>query len=142
KTGMDGIEHVCRLGCNTERLDQNSDPFKNARNRYKKALLFNRVLAEKTIAANDPALAELSRDAKVLLLLAAGHAARILTRAPYRRNDEVARTRPSHFGADLHNLGQSFVTEHELAGPWRRRAVLEGGDLAIRAADPNFEYSE
>src|SRR5262245_44190210 len=142
KTGMDCIEHVCRFGCDAERLDQNSDPFKNARNRYKKALLFDPILAEKAIGPNDPALAELSCHAKVLLFLPARQAARILTRAPYRRDDEIARTRPSHLGARFHNLGQSFVTEHELGGSGRRRAVLEGGDLAIRAADSNFECSE
>src|SRR5262249_42568892 len=38
--------------------------------------------------------------------------------------------------------GQSFVTEHELSSSGRRRAVLKGGDLAIRAADSNFECSK
>src|SRR5262249_5333867 len=136
------IEHVCRLGCDRERLDQNGDPFKNARNRYKKALLLDRVLAEKAIGANDPALAELPCNTEVLPFLAARHATRLLTRAPQRWADDTTRARPGHFGAGLDNLGQSFVTEDELGGSRRRRAVLEGADLAIGTADSNFDCSE
>src|SRR5262245_66124942 len=116
---MDCIEHVCRLGCDAERLDQNSDPFKNARNRYKKALFFDPVLAEKAIGPTDPPLAELSCHAKVLLFLPARQAARILTRAPSRRAAESARTRPSRLGAGPPTPGQTSVTCHDPAAPGR-----------------------
>jgi hypothetical protein len=139
---MDRREDLCRLGGDRERLDQNGDPFKDARNRHKEALLFKRVLAEKAVGANDPALAELSCNAEILPSLAAGRAVRILARAPHCRNDEVPRTNPSHVGTDLHNLGKSFVTEDEFSGAGRRRPVFERRDLAIRTADSHFDCSQ
>jgi hypothetical protein len=97
---MDRCEYVYCLGSDGERLDQNGDPFKDTRNRHEEALLFDRVLAKKAVGANDPALAELSCDAEILLLPATGRAVRILTRSPHCRDDEVSRTNPSHFGTD------------------------------------------
>src|SRR5262245_31587851 len=139
---MDRREYVYCLGSDGEWLDQDGDPFKDTRNRHEEALLFDRVLAQKAVGANDPALAELSCDAEILLFLATGRAVRILTRSPHCRYDEVARTNPSHFGTDLYNLSQSFVTKDKLAGAGRRRAVFEGRDLAIRTADSHFDCSE
>src|SRR5262249_3594374 len=108
---MDRREDLCRLGSDRERLDQNSDPFKDAGNRHKEALIFERVVTEKAVGSNDPAFAELSCNAEILPSLATGRAVRILARAPHSRDDEVARTNPSHLGTDGYNLGQGFVTE-------------------------------
>src|SRR5262249_44465347 len=47
-----------------------------------------------------------------------------------------------HVGSGLYNLGQSFVTDDEFGGSGWRRAVLEGADLAICAADPNLDCSK
>src|SRR5262245_45543600 len=94
ETGMDCLEHVHCLGHDAERFDQNGDPFKDARNRYEKALFFDGVRAEKTIGPNDPALAELSCHTKVLLFPPTRDAAGILTRASNCRDDEIARPRP------------------------------------------------
>src|SRR5262249_41379593 len=105
ETGMDRLEHVSRFGRDSERLDQNSDLFEDAGNRDEETLPLDGVLAEKTVGANYPTLAELSCGAEILPFLAARHAARILTRAPHRRNDKVSGTSPGHFWTNLHNLG-------------------------------------
>src|SRR6516164_788056 len=135
---MNRSEHVSSFGSDTEGLDENGDLFKDARNRHEEALFFDRVIAEKTVGANDPALAELSCDAEILPFRAARGAARVLTRAPHRRDDEITRTSPGHVGSDLHNLSQRLVTQDEFSSAGGRRAVLEGGDLAVRAADSHF----
>jgi hypothetical protein len=139
---MDRSEYVNRLGGDSEGLDQDGDLFKDTGNRHEEALLFDRVLAEKTVGASDPALAELACHAEILPFLSTRRAVRILTRASHCRDDKITWTSPGYFGTDLHNLGQSFVTEDEFGGAGRRRAVLEGADLAIRAADSNFDCSE
>jgi hypothetical protein len=139
---MDCLEHVSRLGGDSERLDQNSHFFKDTGNWHEEALLFDRVLAEKTVGANDPTLAELPCDTEILPFLPARRAVRILTRASHCRDDEVSRMSPGHLGTDLYNFGQRFVTEDEFSGARRRRAVLEGADLAIRSADSHFDCSK
>src|SRR5262249_27441235 len=101
-----------------------------------------RVLAKKTVGPNDAALAELASDAEILPFLAARRAVRILTRASHCRDDEITRTSPGHFGTDLQNLGQSFMTQDEFGGARRRCTVLEGADLAVRAADSHVDSTE
>jgi len=84
---MDRRKNLCSLGSDTERLNQNGDTFKGARNRHKEAFCFGRVLAEKSVGSNDAALAELSCDAEILLLLTTGNAAQILARASHCRDN-------------------------------------------------------
>jgi hypothetical protein len=105
ETGMDRSEYVNRLGGDSEGLDQDGDLFKDTGNRHEEALLFDRVLAEKTVGANDPTLAELACLAEILPFLSARRAVRILTRASHCRDDEITRASPGYFGTDLHNLG-------------------------------------
>jgi hypothetical protein len=61
---------------------------------------------------------------------------------PHRRNDEIAGRDHAHRGADLYDLGEALVSQHEMVGAGGRRAELEATDLAIGAAHTDLDDAQ
>lgn len=87
----------------------------------------------------DAAFVELPRRAKILPVGAARAAVRIGTRAPDRRHHEIADGDAFHLRAGVRDFAERFVTEHEVIGARRRRAIDKRADLAVRAADADIK---
>jgi hypothetical protein len=87
-------------------------------------------------------LGELAGVAVVLVPGTAGQAAATRTGTAYRGHDEIPHPEPLDGGADLHDLGQRLMADHQVIIPRWRGAVLEGADLLVGAADADIQQSQ
>src|SRR5262249_20340501 len=76
----------------------------------------------------------LAGNAEVLAPSSACHARFDFAWPTYRKCDEIARDERANAGANLDDLAQSFVSEHEPVAAGSRRSIVERGNLTIRAA--------
>ena len=64
------------------------------------------------------------------------------TGAAYRWHDEISHLEALDGRADLHDLGQRLVADHQVVIPGRRGAVLKGTDLFVGAADADIQHPQ
>ena len=87
----------------------------------------------------DPALGEVPGETEVLARIAARHAMGMRTGAADRGDDQVAGLETCDARTDLDDLADGFVAEHKILAVRRRCAVGEGADLAVGAANTDFD---
>src|SRR5438477_8156982 len=92
--------------------------------------------------AADAALGERARIAEVLAAGAAGHAIRVSARPPHGWHYQIARLKAIRAVAGLYNLTERFMSQHQIFGPFGRRAVFEIADLAIRSTHAHLEHAD
>jgi hypothetical protein len=64
------------------------------------------------------------------------------TGAAYRGYDEISHLEALDGGADLYDLGQRLMADHQVVIPGRRGAVLKGTDLFVGAADADIQQAQ
>ncbi len=64
------------------------------------------------------------------------------TGATYRWHDQVPRFQAVDGRTDFRDLGERFMSKHQVIIPPRWRAVFEGADLFVRATDADFERQD
>ena len=62
--------------------------------------------------------------------------------AACKAGDLAAATKALDGGANLHDLGQRLMADHQVVIPGRRGAVLKGTDLFVGAADADIQQAQ
>ena len=100
------------------------------------------LFRHETVTIFDAALDEISRGAEVRTIFPARQATRVRTRPTNHRHDEIADLEFLHARPDFRHDAETFVAQHEMFKTRRRVAVIEPANLAVGAADANFEDAE
>src|SRR5256714_8112534 len=64
------------------------------------------------------------------------------TGATYRWHNQVTRFQAVDGRTDFRDLGERFMSDHQVVIPLRWRAVFEGADLPVRATDTDVEHAK
>jgi len=91
------------------------------------------------MATVDAALCKFSGSAEVWTLVATRQTARVTARSAHHRDDEITRLQVFDAFADLHDLTEHLVPDHEMSLAWRRLPILESCNLTIGSANADLE---
>src|SRR5262249_28794190 len=125
-----------------KRLYEHADLAQARRKHIHVLFVIHDQLSHESVRALDAALGEIAGVAEVLTSGAAGDAIPMRTGPTHHRHHEVPVLDARNIRADFHYLSQRFVPNYKFVLAGGRDAVLETGDLAIRAADAHFEHAQ
>ncbi len=125
-----------------ERLDENGDVAQSRGHEVHKFFIVDDKLRHEAVLLFNPPFGEIAGEAKVLAACAAGHAIIVGAGTAHHWHHQVADFDPGNIGADLDDFAKRFMTDHEIRHAGRRRAIFEGADFPVGAADTRFDHAQ
>ena len=138
---LDGGHLGERLLRHGQGFDQHGHVAQLRRHEIEMLLILDKELGHVAVHHLDAALGKISGETKILPAHLARGAMVMRTRPAHAGHDEIADLQPRDARADLHHFAQRLVSEHEIIGAIGWRAVGEGTDFAVGAADAHFDHA-